>query len=62
MFERYFGYSNTSYMYKALNQTKNLEENKTQVNTIENKLNNLVKTIKNKPTNDVKKLKTEITC
>ena len=49
-------------MYKALNQTKNLEENKTQVNTIENKLNNLVKTIKNKPTNDVKKLKTEITC
>ena len=49
-------------MYKALNQTKNLEENKTQVNTIENKLTNLVKTIKNKPTNDVKKLKTEITC
>ena len=62
MFERYFGYSNPSYMYKALNQTKNLEENKTQVNTIENKLNNLVKTIKNKPTNDVKKIKTEITC
>ena len=62
MFERYFGYSNPSYMYKALNQTKNLEENKTQVNKIENKLNNLVKTIKNKPTNDVKKLKTEITC
>ena len=37
LFERYFDYSNPSYMYKALNKTKNSEENKAQVNIIENR-------------------------
>ena len=36
LFERYFGYSNPSYMYEALNKTKKLEENKALVNIIEN--------------------------
>ena len=41
-FKKYFGYSSPSNMYKTLNETKNSEENKAQVNTIENKLTNLV--------------------
>ena len=50
-------------MYKALNATKNLEENRAQVNTIEHKLTNLIETIKSSPTSDAKKkLKTEIIC
>ena len=49
-------------MYKALNETKNLEENKAQVNTIENRLTNLMKKIKRTPTSDTKKLKAEIIC
>ena len=44
-------------MYKALNEAKNLEENKTKVNIIENKLTNLIKLLKNSPTNDAKKIK-----
>ena len=32
LFEKYFGHSNPSYMYKALNKTENSEENKAQVN------------------------------
>ena len=53
MFKRYFDYSNPSYMYKALN--KNSEENKTQVNMIENRLANLIEVLKSSPTSDVKK-------
>ena len=36
-FGKYFGYSSASDMYKALNETSGLEENKAQGNTIENR-------------------------
>ena len=42
LFEKYFGYSNPSDMYKTLNETTNLEENKAEVNAIENRLTNLM--------------------
>ena len=42
LFEKYFGYSSPSDMYKTLNQTRNLEENKAEVNTIENRLTNFM--------------------
>ena len=42
LFEKYFGYSSPSDMYKTLNETRNLEENKAEVNTIENRLTNLM--------------------
>ena len=54
LFKRYFGYSSPSCMYKSLNETKNLKENKILVNMIQNKLNNLVKEIKSNPTSDIK--------
>ena len=41
LFERYFGYSSPSYLYKSLNETKNLEEKKVLVNIIENRLTKL---------------------
>ena len=62
MFEKYFGYSNPSYMFKALNKTENSEENKARVYIIENKLANLIEALKSSPTNNAKKLKAEITC
>ena len=55
LFERYFNYSNPSYMYKALNKTKNSEENKAQVNIREDRLANLIGVLKSSPTRDVKK-------
>ena len=55
LFERYFGYSNPSYMYETLNKTKNSEENKAQVNIIENRLANLIEVLKSSPTSNVKK-------
>ena len=61
MFEKYFDYSNPSYMYKDLNKTKNSEENKAHVNIIENRLANLIEVLKSSPTSDVKKSKTKIT-
>ena len=44
-------------MYKALKKTKNSEENKAQVNIIENRLANLIEVLKSSPTSDVKKIK-----
>ena len=43
MFEKYFGYSSPSDMYKTLNKTRTTEENKAQVNEIENRLTTLIK-------------------
>ena len=57
LFGRYFGYSSPSDMYKALNETKHSEENKAEVNTIENKLVNLIVALKSSPPSDVKKIK-----
>ena len=42
-------------MYKALNKTKNSEENMTQVNIIENRLANLIEVLNSSPTSNVKK-------
>ena len=58
LFNKYFGYSNPSDMYIALNETTGSKENKAQVNTIENRFANLMEVLKNNPTDDTKKLKT----
>ena len=50
------------YIDQVLNKTKNSEENKAQVNIIENRLANLKEVLTSRPTSNVKKLKTEITC
>ena len=55
LFKTYFDYSSLSNMYKALNETKSLEENRLQVNTIENKLTNLIDVIKSSPTSHTQK-------
>ena len=57
LFEIYFGYSSRIHMYKTLNETNNSEENRLQVNTIENKLTNLIEEIKSSPTSDAKNIK-----
>ena len=57
LFQKYLGYSSPSNMYKALNETKNPEQNEAKVNIIENELTNLIKLLKNSPTNDAKKNK-----
>ena len=55
LFRRHFEYLSPSNMYEALNETKNLKENKTQVNTIENKKTNLIKIIESNPKNNTGK-------
>ena len=42
-------------MYRDLNKTTGLEENKAQVNTIKNRLANLMEAFKSSPTSDAKK-------
>ena len=59
LFNKYFGYSNPSDMYIALNETTGSKENKAQVNMIENRFANLMEVLKNNPADDTKKLKTE---
>ena len=44
-------------MYKALNETKNLDKNRAEVNKIENRLTNLIETLKSSPTSDAKEIK-----
>ena len=44
-------------MYKAFNETTNFEEDKTWVNSVENKLTNLIEMFKNNPTSDAKKIR-----
>ena len=62
LFEKCFGYLSRSDMYKAFNETTDSEENKAQVNSIENRLVSLMEIIKSSPTSDAKKLKIDITC
>ena len=50
LFEKYFDYSSPSNMYRALNETTGSEENKTQVNMIENRLANLMDVLKSSTT------------
>ena len=54
LFEKCFYYLSPNDMYETLNETKNLEENKAQVNTIESRLTNLIKKIKRTPKSDTK--------
>ena len=56
LFREYFEYLNPSDMYKNLNKTTGLEENKAQVNTIKNRLANLMKAFISNPTSDAKKI------
>ena len=55
LFREYFEYLNPSDMYKNLNKTTGLEENKAQVNTIKNRLANLMDAFISNPTSDAKK-------
>ena len=55
LFREYFEYLNPSDMYKNLNKTTGLEENKAQVNTIKNRLANLMEAFISNPTSDAKK-------
>ena len=45
LFEKYFVYLSPSDMYKALNETTCSEENEDQINTIENRLTNLMEVL-----------------
>ena len=56
-FKKYFEYSIPSNMYKSLNTTTDIEENKTKVNKMKNNLADLVMKIKNNPTNNTKKIR-----
>ena len=55
LFEKYFGYSSPSDMYKILNETRNLEENKANADIFENNLVYLTKNIKNSSKDGVDK-------
>ena len=54
LFRKYFEYSSPSDMYNNLNKTISSEENKAQVNTIKDKLANLMEEFKSSPTRDAK--------
>ena len=56
LFREYFEYLNPSDTYKNLNKTTGLEENKAQVNTIKNRLANLMEAFISNPTSDAKKI------
>ena len=63
MIRTYFGYVGPNDMYKALNEKKNSEENRAKVNTIGNRLINLIETLNSSLTDDAKKRsKTETIC
>ena len=56
LFRKYFGYSNPSNMCKLLNDTKNTERNKAQVDLIKGNLTNLKRNIKNASKDDQDKM------
>ena len=62
LFKKYFGYLSPSDMYKALNETTGSKENKDQINTIENRLINLMEVLQITLQMIEKKLKTETAC
>ena len=55
LFKEYFKYLSPSNMYKNLNTTTDIEENKTTVNKIKHNLADLMVDIENDPTNNAKK-------
>ena len=62
LFKEYFEYSSPSNMYKNLNTTTDIEENKTKVNKIKDYLSDWMMKFKQNPTNNAKKkIETEIT-
>ena len=62
LFKEYFEYSSPSNMYKNLNTTTDIEENKTKANKIKDYLSDWMMKFKQNPTNNAKKkIETEIT-
>ena len=57
LFKEYFEYSSPSNMYKNLNTTTDIEENKTKVNKIKDYLSDWMMKFKHNPTNNAKKKK-----
>ena len=55
LLRRYFEYSSPSDMYKVLNETKRLEENKTYVNKIESRITSFIKMIESTPKSNMGK-------
>ena len=55
LFKEYFEYSSPSNMYKNLNTTTDIEENKTKVNKIKDYLSDWMMKFKQNPTNNAKK-------
>ena len=53
-FRQYFKYLSTSNMYKNLSETIDSQENKAQLNKIENRLTNLIEKLKYNRTNNAK--------
>ena len=60
-FRQYFKYLSTSNMYKKLSETIDSQENKAQLNKIENRLTNLIEKLKYNRTSNAKQLKTKTT-
>ena len=56
LFRKDFEYSRPSDMHNNLNKIIGSEENKAQVNTIKDKLAELIKEFKSNPTSDAKKI------
>ena len=57
LFKNYFEYLSPSDMYKNLNETRNMEQNKVLVNMIRKSLAGLIEKFKSSPTSNAKKLK-----
>ena len=57
LFKTYFGNSSRSDMYKTSNEATGSGETQAQVNTIENRLANLMEVLKSKPTSGATKIK-----
>ena len=55
LLRRYFEYSSPSDMYKILNETKRLEENKTHVNKTESRITSLIKMLESTPKSNMGK-------
>ena len=57
LFREYFEYLSPGDMYKNLNKTMGLEENKAQVNAIKDRLAKLMEAVKLSPTSNAKKIR-----
>ena len=57
LLKEYFEYSSPSDIYKNLNNTTDIERNKTIVNKIKGSLTDLMMNFKNSPANNAKKIR-----